>query len=143
MHSEGHCSCMCVCVSINQDLTSGVSVCSENDITYSTGSEGPKFVWISLKLLCCRDAFSIVWLFVQLAIFETTHVPTSVSEARVFKDSARLAPRVLHFSACNYPLLHRVGICLENIVGSSHFVSFTFGTTICILLTSFTVGKDS
>ena len=31
-----------MCVSVNRDLTSGVSVCPENDIMYSMGNEGQK-----------------------------------------------------------------------------------------------------
>ena len=33
------CVCVCVCVPVNRDLTSGVSVCPENDIMYSMGNE--------------------------------------------------------------------------------------------------------
>ena len=53
MCSEGYCSW--VCVSINWDLIFGTSVLPEHNIMYSTGNKGQKNVWISLKLLRCRD----------------------------------------------------------------------------------------
>ena len=40
---------MCVCVSVNSHLTSGVSVCSENIVTYSAGNGGQKVVGFLLN----------------------------------------------------------------------------------------------
>ena len=47
--------CLSVRLSVNRNLTSGASVRPEKDITCSSGNEGQKFVWISLKPLRCRD----------------------------------------------------------------------------------------
>ena len=57
-------------MSVNQHLTSGVSVHPENDITYLTGNEGQKTcVDISETAPLQRCTTScIVWLYVQSAI---------------------------------------------------------------------------
>ena len=48
--------CLSVCLSVSQHLTSGASVRLENAVTYSTGDEGQKNMWVFfLKPLRCRD----------------------------------------------------------------------------------------
>ena len=47
-----------ICVFFNRDLTSGVSVCPENDIMYSMGNEGQKICVdfsenCSVAEICC------------------------------------------------------------------------------------------
>ena len=44
-----------VCVSVKSHLTSGVSVRSENTVTYSAGNGGQIFVGFFLKPLRCGD----------------------------------------------------------------------------------------
>ena len=68
-------------MSVNQHLTSGVSIHPENDIIYLTGNEGQKPVWISLKPLCCRDTplpalygYMCSLLYVQSAICAVGHL---------------------------------------------------------------------
>ena len=87
-----------VCVSVNQQLTSGESVHFENNITYSTGNDGQKiFVDFSVTTLLQKYTTSCIgspcsWKLRMRII--------SVSIVRVFsRIHARVAPRVLHFSA--------------------------------------------
>ena len=53
------CVCVGVCLSVKSHLTSGVSVCPENNVTYSAGNGGQKF---SLKMLRSKVMASFVML---------------------------------------------------------------------------------
>ena len=68
--------CLSVCLSVNQHLTSGVPFRPENIITYSTGNKVKKnCVDFSETVQLQRYTTScIVWLSMQSAILETTHV---------------------------------------------------------------------
>ena len=70
MHSKGYCSSVPVWVSVNQHLTSGVSVHPEKDITHLTGNEGQKTcVDFSETAPLQRYTIScIVWLYVLSGI---------------------------------------------------------------------------
>ena len=50
---------VCVCLSVKSHLTSGVSVCPENNVTYSAGNGGQKF---SLKMIRSKVMASFVML---------------------------------------------------------------------------------
>lgn len=82
MRSKGYGSwvCLCVCVSVTRNLTSRASFQPENDITYSTGCEAQsnQVDFSETTPLQRYTASCIVWLSVQSAILETTHVHFSV-----------------------------------------------------------------
>ena len=58
------CVCVCVCVSVNQQPTSGASVCPENAVTYSAGNKGQKIcgTFSETAPLQRSSTSRIVWL---------------------------------------------------------------------------------
>ena len=106
MHSEGYISW--VCVSVNLHLTSGVS---ENHIMYSTGNEGQKFVWISLKPLRCRGTplpalydYLCSWPFWKPRM----HINSVLIVCAFSKIHARMAPRFCTLVHLFYSEIHSV-----------------------------------
>ena len=79
MCSKGYSSwvvCVSVCPSVKPHLTSGVSVRTQIDVTYSTGNKGKDCgVFSETASLQRSSTPSIVWPYIQAAIFpaESTH----------------------------------------------------------------------
>ena len=95
---------MCVRGSVNRDLNSGASVRPKNGITYSTGNEGQNICvnFSETASLQRYTASCIVCHVCSRPFWKLRKRTISVSIVRGFsRIRARMAPRVLHFSACH------------------------------------------
>ena len=97
-----------VCLSVKSHLTSGASVRSENTVTYSAGNKGQKNCGVfSETAPLQRSSTAPLKAYVRSAIF-LRKARIALYSACVCKVRARVAPRVLHFSAfivaCYHPL---------------------------------------
>ena len=96
--------CLCVYLSVKSHLTSGVSVRPENTVTYSVSNGGQKicgFFSETAPFQRYMHYFLHCTAICAVGQFLKPHMRiTSIAIAQAFsRIRARMAPRVLHFSA--------------------------------------------
>ena len=89
------CACKLVCVCVRQHLTSGVFVHPENDITSSTGSEGPK----KLCGFLCNHSVGEIHCFLHCMAIHAVGIMNISIPCTFSRIHAHMALRVLYFSA--------------------------------------------
>ena len=103
MHSESYGSRVCVCLSVKSQLTSGASLCPENNVMYSAGNGGRNICGVFSETASLqRSSTALLKAYVWSAIFlRKVCIACAFSRVR-----ARVALRVLHFSAFIWFMIH-------------------------------------